>query len=113
MPSSPLRAAATSTRSSPSSTPTSSYATDRGATPSASREVRGAATVAKQSLLFSSRAHVDRIDHRAIVNGGPGIIVWAGGKPLSVLGFTVAGGKIVEIDILADPERLRLVLPPM
>ena len=29
------------------------------------------------------------------------------GEPFSVMGFTVAGGKIVEIDALADPERLR------
>jgi RNA polymerase sigma-70 factor (ECF subfamily) len=28
------------------------------------------------------------------------------GRPFSVLGFTIGGGKIVEIDILADPERL-------
>jgi hypothetical protein len=29
------------------------------------------------------------------------------GRPYSVMGFTVRGGKIVEIDILADPARLR------
>jgi hypothetical protein len=28
---------------------------------------------------------------------------------VSVAGFTVTGGKIVEIDILADPERLRQI----
>jgi hypothetical protein len=34
--------------------------------------------------------------------------VWApGGRPRVVLGFTISGGKIVEIDVIADPERLR------
>jgi RNA polymerase sigma-70 factor (ECF subfamily) len=44
---------------------------------------------------------------RALVNGGPGFVSFAGEKPFAVLGFTVAGGKIVEMDIVADPERLR------
>ena len=43
----------------------------------------------------------------ALVNGAAGIVTTVDGKPFSVLGFTVSGGKIVEIDILADPERLR------
>jgi len=30
-----------------------------------------------------------------------------GGRPVAVMGFTITGGKIVEIDVLADPERLR------
>jgi hypothetical protein len=43
----------------------------------------------------------------AIVNGAPGIVSWLpGGRPLAVMGFTVTRGKIVEIDILADPVRL-------
>jgi hypothetical protein len=29
------------------------------------------------------------------------------GRPVAVAGFTVAHGKVVEIDLLADPERLR------
>jgi hypothetical protein len=41
------------------------------------------------------------------VNGAAGLVVAAQGRPLSVMAFTVAGGRIVEIDILADPERLR------
>ena len=35
------------------------------------------------------------------------IVVAPHGRPFSVMGFTVTGGKIVEIDALADPERLR------
>jgi hypothetical protein len=42
----------------------------------------------------------------AMVNGAAGVVVAPRGKPYAVMGFTVRGGKIVEIDILADPERL-------
>jgi hypothetical protein len=42
-----------------------------------------------------------------LVNGAPGLVAAPGGEPVSVLGFTVASGRIVEIDILADPVRLR------
>ena len=43
---------------------------------------------------------------RALVNGAAGVVVFVGGRPFSVMGFTVAAGKIVAIDILADPARL-------
>ena len=43
----------------------------------------------------------------AIVNGAAGFIVMPGGKLLSVVGFTVSGGRIVEIDVIANPDRLR------
>ena len=42
-----------------------------------------------------------------LVNGAPGMVVILGGQPVAVAGLTVARGKIVEIDIIADPERLR------
>jgi hypothetical protein len=41
------------------------------------------------------------------VNGAAGVVAVQDGSPISVAGFTVRGGKIIEIDILADPERLR------
>jgi RNA polymerase sigma-70 factor (ECF subfamily) len=41
-----------------------------------------------------------------VVNGGPGIISEIKGRLTGVLAFTVADGLIVEIDILADPQRL-------
>jgi hypothetical protein len=45
---------------------------------------------------------------RVLVNGAAGIVSWLpGGQLFSVMGFTVARGKIVEIDVLADPARLR------
>jgi RNA polymerase sigma-70 factor (ECF subfamily) len=75
---------------------------DRAAVRSgASRELRGAAAVAG---AFSGRA---RFARPALVDGAVGAVWAPGGRPRVVFGFTITGGKIVEIDILADPERLR------
>jgi RNA polymerase sigma-70 factor (ECF subfamily) len=43
----------------------------------------------------------------ALVNGAAGFVVTPPGRPLAVAGFTVSNGRIVEIDLLADPARLR------
>ena len=81
---------------------------DRGPEPGASRVIRGAQTVAKQALAFSGRTAPGLIVRPALVNGAAGIVSWRpDGQPFSVMGFMVARGKIVEIDVLADPERLR------
>jgi RNA polymerase sigma-70 factor, ECF subfamily len=71
-----------------------------------SREVRGAEAVAGQALFYSQIRLVLR---PALVNGAVGAVSTRDGEPFSVGAFTVAGGKIVAIDILADPERLRLL----
>ena len=76
---------------------------DSGALPTGG-EFRGPRAVAKQAQAF---AHLAAGARPALVNGAPGFVVYVGGRPQSVSGFTVAGGRIVEIDILADPERLR------
>jgi RNA polymerase sigma-70 factor (ECF subfamily) len=68
------------------------------------REVRGAGAVASAALGFAGLAAHARL---ALVNGAAGLVSAPRGRPASVLGFTVAGGRIAEIDILADPERLR------
>jgi RNA polymerase sigma-70 factor (ECF subfamily) len=73
----------------------------KGAAPSA--EIRGAENVARQAHSFS-QLRVER--HAALVNGTPGLVCSLAGKPYSVMAFTVRGGKIAEIDILADPERI-------
>ena len=75
---------------------------DRG--PGASREVRGATVVARQALTFAQLAASAR---PALVNGAAGFVVSQRGRPVSVAGFTVTKGKIAEINLLADPERLR------
>ena len=67
----------------------------------ASREVRGAPAVAKQ---FSGRA---REAQPALVNGAVGAVWAPGGRPRVVFGFTITRGKIVAIDQVDDPERLR------
>ena len=69
-----------------------------------SRMVRGARAVAEQALAF---AQLGRFARPVLVNGAPGFVAAPGGQPVSLLGFTVARGRIVEIDILADPARLR------
>ena len=65
--------------------------------------VRGAAQVAARAQLFSRSGVSSR---RAMVNGAAGVVSWQDGKLVAVLGFTIAHGKIVAIDVLADPERL-------
>src|SRR6266852_1048217 len=67
----------------------------------ASREVRGAASVARQ---FARRAKGAR---PALVNGSVGLVVARHGRLFLVLNLTVIGGKIVEIEAVADPARLR------
>ena len=69
-----------------------------------SREVRGARAVAEQTLTFSRLSPFVR---PALVNGAAGVVVAPRGRPFAVMGFTIRRGKIVEIDVLADPARLR------
>lgn len=75
---------------------------DRGA-PGASKEVRGAAAVAGLGFRFAGDGWTPR---PALVNGAPGVVVTRGGRAFSVVGFTVRGGRIAAIDILADAERI-------
>jgi RNA polymerase sigma factor (sigma-70 family) len=67
-------------------------------------EVRGAHAVAERGLAFSRLAPFAR---PALVNGVAGFVVARHGRLLGVAGFTVADGKIAEIDLLMDPARLR------
>ncbi len=66
--------------------------------------VRGAAAVAEQALAFGRR--YGPIARRVLVNGAAGVVATDAGRTYSVVGFTLRRGKIGEIDILADPERL-------
>jgi RNA polymerase sigma factor (sigma-70 family) len=69
-----------------------------------SREVRGAQAVARQAQFYSRLGLVLR---PALINGAAGMVTMKDGEPFSVGGFTVRNGRIVAMDILADPERLR------
>jgi RNA polymerase sigma factor (sigma-70 family) len=71
--------------------------------PALSMYVRGAESVASQAASF--REGVGQLVP-VLVNGAAGMVVMRRGKPISVMGFTVAGGKIVSLDVLADPDRL-------
>jgi hypothetical protein len=79
---------------------------DRGAVRAgASREVRGAPAVV--GLAQKGGARLARFAQPALINGAAGFVIASRGRPLAVAGFTVAGGRIVEINVLADPARLR------
>src|ERR1700733_3687236 len=66
--------------------------------------LHGAATVARQTLAIASIAAPK---HPVLVNGAAGVVITLRGQPVSVMSFTVSGGKIVEINAIVDPERLR------
>ena len=70
--------------------------------PGVPAEVRGAAIVAEQAVRGGARAA-----RPVLVNGAVGVIVAPRGRLLIVLDFTIRDGKIVAIDAIADPERLR------
>jgi RNA polymerase sigma-70 factor (ECF subfamily) len=65
--------------------------------------LRGAKPVARTALAFANPAAVVL---PVLVNGAAGVVIVMDRKPVTVLGFTVSGGKIVEIDGVADPARL-------
>jgi RNA polymerase sigma factor (sigma-70 family) len=77
----------------------------------ASMVIRGAPAVARQAHLglkaLFVRPAMDLLP--ALVNGAAGVLVTLDGQPMTVMGFTVANGKIVEIDAIADPERVRSI----
>jgi hypothetical protein len=74
-----------------------------GAPPDLIPLVVGAAAVAGRALLFSQPG---AISEQVLVNGAAGVVTRRNGRLVAVLGFTVTRGKIVAIDVLADPERL-------
>lgn len=69
-------------------------------------ELRTPREVAAQATMASKLAPYAR---PALVNGTPGVVVVVNGKPFSIMAFTVTNGRIVEIDVLYDPERLARV----
>lgn len=74
-----------------------------------SKVVHGAADVAGQAITFQRFSHIVQ---PILVNGAPGHLAAPHGKPFSLTSFKVRNGKIVEMNILADPARLaQLDLP--
>jgi RNA polymerase sigma-70 factor (ECF subfamily) len=68
-----------------------------------SQLVRGAQAVIAQAVRFSPLA---KFGHPVLVNGDPGFLVAPGGQAVAVAGVAVTGGRITEINILADPDRI-------
>jgi RNA polymerase sigma-70 factor (ECF subfamily) len=72
--------------------------------PGGFKEIRGARTIAEQALMFSRLAGSVQ---PVLVNGAAGIAsLRPGGQLFSVMGFTIRGNSIVEIDVMRDPARL-------
>jgi RNA polymerase sigma-70 factor (ECF subfamily) len=71
--------------------------------PAASTIVRGAAAVARQARLGANPAAVL---HPALINGAAGVVITLNGRPHGVMAFTVVNDLVVELDIIADPERI-------
>ncbi len=78
---------------------------DGGATrPELVTLIRGAQAVAEGAMTFRRFAETAT---RVLVNGIPGGVAWSpDGSPFALVAITVRGGRIVAIDILADPDRL-------
>jgi hypothetical protein len=101
--SSPRRAAATSTRCSRCSIPTSCSGSTGRRPRGGSRIIRGAEAVGGQARLFSGRARFARL---ALVDGTVGVVVAPRGHVTLALTNRVADGRITEFDVIADPEHL-------
>jgi RNA polymerase sigma-70 factor (ECF subfamily) len=67
----------------------------------------GAEAVARQALGFGTQ--FIRFGRIALVNGLPGIVIAPGGRAVAVASFTVDGGRITGIDVVADPRKLHEV----
>jgi RNA polymerase sigma-70 factor (ECF subfamily) len=77
--------------------------------PSAAALVRGSASVARGAVMFSQLT--PEAARPVLVNGVAGLLAMRDGQPVSLAAFTVRGGRIVEINILADPARLAGLIP--
>jgi RNA polymerase sigma-70 factor, ECF subfamily len=78
--------------------------------PRGPRVFHGAATVARQARLGANAAAVI---HPVLINGAAGVIITLHGQPLALMAFTVAGNKIVELDVIADPDRIAGLAAPV
>lgn len=83
--------------------PDSELRVDQGLLNANTRRVRGAGDVASQALMFSQFAPFEK---PVLVNGVAGLATVVDGTLFSILALTVRDGKVMGIDILADPDRL-------
>jgi RNA polymerase sigma factor (sigma-70 family) len=76
---------------------------DGGAVAALSQHVQGAEAVAGRAQMWS---RVDLTMRRALINGAAGMVTFRDGQPFSIAALTIRDGKIVEMNFLADPERV-------
>jgi RNA polymerase sigma-70 factor (ECF subfamily) len=82
------------------------FRVDAGVTSRLARgPITGAEPVARQILARGTR--LAPLARHAIVNGAAGVVVGPAHNPIAVVGFTVARNRIVEIDLITDPAKLR------
>jgi RNA polymerase sigma factor (sigma-70 family) len=81
---------------------------DRGAALGGLIRLRGASEVAGQALTFARFAYASE---PVLVNGTAGVLSVKDGLPMALMSFTITDGRIVTVDILADPDRLRALRP--
>ena len=65
--------------------------------------VRGAAAVAGRAFPFT---RIAQLTLPALINGAPGVVTAADGRPITLVAFTITGAKIVAIDLIDDPRRI-------
>jgi Sigma-70, region 4 len=65
--------------------------------------VRGAAAVAARAFPFT---RIAQLTLPALINGTAGVVAAADGRPITLIGFTITGAKIVAIDLIDDPRRI-------
>ena len=63
--------------------------------------------VACAASVLSRGSRFAPLARPALVNGAAGALVGPAHRPFAVVGFTIAGGRIVAIDLITDPEKLR------
>ena len=80
-----------------------------GVVPSALRPVHGPEKVARLTLGLARQAAEGATVDIEMVNGAPGLVVRLHGTPFSVMAFTIAKGRITEVDAVQNPEKLRSV----
>lgn len=73
--------------------------------PQRSTLIRGARAVIESALAGAALPGSEVIP--ALINGSAGAVITVGGRPFAVMGFVIAHGKVVEIDAIADPPRVR------
>jgi RNA polymerase sigma-70 factor, ECF subfamily len=66
----------------------------------------GAEAVAGQAIMFRRDAPASDTTETVLINGIPGQVRYRDGRPFSLVAFTITNGLVVEMDVIADAERL-------